>query len=554
MFWPYKKYRSLRRSRQIIVTLSRYGFDELADRLKMFRVRKWRKRTEMSVSASQTRAERVRLMLERLGPGFIKIGQVLSTRADLLPADIVIELSNLQDQVAHTPWDVMVKKSNGRLGPNFTKNFSEFDTEPIASASMAQVYKACLQTGENVAVKIIRPGTRQIFEDDLMVFELLGHVMQKQFRETRQWDMQLILNQIRASVSHELDMQHEGRNADIFRANFAGDPTVYVPKIYWEHTSQDVLVMEYIEGRRISDYFDESADLQTRETLANHGANVVLKQIFQHGFFQADPHPGNAFILDGGVICFLDFGMFGRLESSALEQLGRALTAVVKKDIDRLLKAGSNLGILPDSKDQTEFKLALLDLVEQYHGIPLKQVNVRKMLGDVLQLIHKFNVGIRHDFLFLIKALGTIEATGRKLYPDFDMLSLVKPFVRSMVTDRYTPKHLADQSLLLGEDLSQLARETPEHLLEILRDMRHGKFKIEFQHENLERPLNQLDRSADKLVLGMVIAALIVASAVLAQARIGPEIYGFPIIGGLGFLIAGITGMGVIFDILRRRK
>ncbi len=554
MFKPYKSYRSLRRYQQIIPVLSRYGFGELAGRMNLLQYVKFRRTPELSEPEKRaSRAVRFRLMLERLGPSFIKFGQILSTRADLLPPDIIAELSNLQEHVAYMPWERMKKKSNGRLD-DLERHFSEFNPIPIASASIAQVYKARLKSGQKVAVKIIRPGTREIFDDDLIIFEHLSHLLHRIVKEAQHWNMDAVLNQIRSSISHELDMRHEGRNADIFRKNFADDHLVYVPRIFWDYCQKDILVMEYVEGRRLSEFFGPQVDYQTRRLLARRGTKISLKQVFEHGFFHADPHPGNILVLPNNVICLLDYGMFGRLEPRALEALGRALHAVVRKDIERLFRAHRDLGVLPEGEDPTELKLALIDLIEQYHGLPLKQIDVRKLIMDVLQLINRFHVGIRHDFLFLFKAIGTIEGNGRKLDPDFDMIHHFKPFVRAMTMNRFAPRELLNQSILVTEDLSQLVRESPEHMLEILRDMRRGAFKLEFHHKGLEQASDQLDKSSDKVVLGMVIAALIVASAMLAQSHIGPEWQGFPLIGGLGFLIAGVTGLGVIFDILRRRK
>ena len=552
-FQPVKSYRSLRRYQQIIITLSRYGFSELAGRLNLL-YRLGLKKTPPSpeVAHQASRAVRVRLMLEQLGPSFIKLGQILSTRADLLPPDIIAELANLREHVAHLPWDQMKKKSQGRLD-KLEEQFSEFDPVPIASASIAQVYRATLKSGREVAVKIVRPGTRETFDADLVVFEQLGHLIKRSVKEAQSLDLDALSNQVRSSIAHELDMQHEGRNADIFRANFADDKTVYVPQVYWEYCQKDVLVMEFIRGMPMTEYLATEQDPARRRLIARRGTRLALKQIFLNGFFHADPHPGNLMVLEGEVICLLDYGMFGRLEPNALEALGRVLHAVVRKDMERFFRAHRELGVLPDEVP-IEMKLAILDLIEQYHGIPLRQIDVRKLLHDVVQIVHRFHVGIRHDFLFLIKALGTIEAVGRSLDPDYDMIRHFRPFVRKMTLDRLGPQRVLNQSILLSEDMVKLLQETPEHLLEILRDMRRGAFQLEFHHKGLEQASDQLDTSSDKIVLGLVIAALIVASSMLAQSRIGPELNGFPLIGGLGFLIAGVTGLWVIFDILRRRR
>jgi ubiquinone biosynthesis protein len=545
----YKNYRLIRRYRQIAQAFSRFGFGELIGRLNLFSLVGFKRATP---HVKESRAVRFRLMLEHLGPTFIKLGQVLSTRPDLLTEDFIAELALLQDRVTVTPWEQF--RGQLKTPRPIEDMFAEFDPQPIASASIAQVYRARLKSGEKVAVKIIRPGTEKILADDLAILEHLAVWIQTHIIETRHWNLPAVIDQFRRSVGFELDLHHEGRNADIFRANFAGDSTLYVPKIYWDYSGKNILTMEFIEGKPITEYFDLAVDIAIRRRLADHGAKAVLKQIFEHGFFHADPHPGNALILPGEVICFLDFGMFGRLDEHAMDVLARVLNAVVKKDIDRLMKAAKDLGVLPERQNPTELRIAVLDLLEQYHGLPLRQINVPQMLRDIVRLVSRYRLGIRHDFLFMIKALGAIESTGRKLDPDFDMLSRIEPFVRTMLLKRFSPGRVLDNAQRVSEDLTQLARETPEHVLEILRKASSGQVRFDFRHQGLEEPFAQLNRMSDKLVLGLIIGALIIASALMAHANVGPKMYGYPIVGGLGFVIAAVAGLWIVIDILRSRR
>ncbi len=555
---PIHRVRRRKREAQIGLLIARHGFGYLTGRFNPYT--KWKLKRQAVTAAEQTahiaRSVRFRRMLEALGPTFIKLGQVLSTRPDILPVDIVHELTKLQDAVTPMPWEKVKKGLEHQLGDNFEQNFSEFATDPIASASIAQVYKARLKTGEEVAVKIIRPGTERTIRDDLSILERwLPRLLQLTLGDdSRRWNPHAIIHQLRISIQFELDLQHEGRNADIFRANFKGDKRVYVPRIYWDYTNRSVLVMEYINGKPLAEFFAEGVAAETKKALAQNGANIVLKQVFEHGFFQADPHPGNALVLDGGVICFLDFGMFGRLDPQSQSILGRVLHAVAKKDMNRLFKAARDLRVLPTDGDSTEMRLAVLDLLEQYYGLPLKQINIRQLLRDVIQLISRYQVGIRHDFLFLAKALSTIEATGRNLDPDFDMISLIEPFVRKLVARRFSPRHVLHDTQLFTEDVVQLTQETPELLLEILRQIRSGRSRLEFHHTGLENTLERMNRIFDKVTLGLIIGALLIASSLMAHAKLGPEWLGYPIIGGFGFLIAGGFGLYLVYDILRSRR
>lgn len=551
MFNPYRNYRTLRRYQQIILTVVRFGFGELVGRLKLFQYLKLKRQTAEELDRNQvSRAVRFRLMLEQLGPTFIKLGQILSTRPDMLPADIVAELANLQDQVTPLPW----KDVEGALPRDFLEGFAELEREPLACASLAQVYKGRLRSGETVAVKMIRPGSERVIRDDIMILEHMAALAETHIPEARHWNTRSIIEQFRHTVKQELDLHHEGRNADLFRKNFADDPGVYVPKIYWEHSHTNVLVMEYIDGQPLSEFFSEETPRARRRELARRGVDAVLKQIFTFGFFHADPHPGNVFVLNENVICFLDFGMFGRLDEGLLGILSRVLRAGVEKDIDRLFKAVRDLGVIPDQVNMPQLRGEVLDFLEQYHGIPLKQVNVRQLLGDIVSLVNRHHLGVRHDFLLLIKALGTAEGIGSRLDGDFEMLPQVEPFVRKLFLERFSVRRRVGEAQMAAEDLVLLARESPEHLLEILRKVRAGKLKLEFHHTGLEEPFAQLNQMSDKVTLGLIIGAIIIASALMAHVGLGPKLFDIPIIGGVGFLIAFVAGVWITIDILRSRK
>lgn len=550
-----RNYRVFRRAQHIVLTVRRYGFfGDLIRQLNLPPILKLKKEPAVEPTGERTRSARLRAMLEELGPTFIKLGQILSTRPDLLPSDITTELAMLQDHVTPVGWDQMEPECRRHLGEHYQAFFREFNTKPVASASIAQVYEARLHSGEKVAVKMVRPGTEARFTEDLAVLDFLANLMEAHIEEARHWNVRRIVGQLRRSVQHELDLKHEGRNADIIRANFANNKTIYVPKIYWEHTSRSVLIMEFVEGRPLAEFFGDQVDQQVRQELASRGAKIVLKQIFEDGFFQADPHPGNVLVLDNNVICFLDFGMFGRLDRDSVGILSRILHASANKDIERLLKAARDLRVLPEDINEGELRIALLDLLEQYHGLPLKQIDVPKLLGDIVDLISRYHIGVRYDFFFLIKALGTLESTGRNLYPNFDMIAHIEPFIRSMMLRHYSPGHLWEASQRVTEDLARLGRESPEHVLEILRQMRSGRLKIEFHHKGLDQPLKELNQVSDKINLGLIVAGLTVASSLMAQADLGPEVLGVPLIGGLGFLLAFVAGFWIILDILRNRR
>lgn len=491
-------------------------------------------------------------MLEELGPTFIKFGQLLSTRSDLLPADVVEELIYLQDRVTPTPWKYM-KWRFEHEGMDISKVFSHFDTTPIASASLAQVYAATLKTGEKVAVKVLRPQIEEIIGADLSILERFAAIIIQHFEEARRWEPEGIIREFRRSIYKELDMRHEGRNADIFRNNFAGDPTVYVPKIYWNLSSRAILVMEFIGGKRMADCFDPALPLEFRRKIANNGAQAVLKQIFLHGFFQADPHPGNGFVLDDGVICWLDFGMFARVDQDSLILIAQGLYATINKDADRLVKATREIGMVTSDSDVDQLKLALIDLVDQYHGLPLKDIVLGKLLAEVIQIIRLNKLRLRSDLMMLVKSISTIESVGRCLDPDFDIIEHARPFIKKVLEERRSPGRLINNAMALGEDIASFVRAAPDNALQILKKIKDGQLKIDFMHKGLEEPTSELHRVIDKLILGLITSALLIASSLIVQVGKGPQLFGFSAIGIIGYFAAGFLALWIAWDIFRRR-
>jgi ubiquinone biosynthesis protein len=550
MLNPFKSYRTLSRTRRILLIISKHGFGELFGWLKVKAL--WRRSASIVRPHVLTRAKRFRLMLEELGPTFIKFGQLLSTRSDLLPADVVEELVYLQDRVTPTPW----KHIKGRFehaGINIIETFSHFDTTPIASASLAQVYAATLKTGEKVALKVLKPNIEDIISADLSILERFAATITQHFEEAKRWEPEGIIREFRSSIYKELDLRHEGRNADIFRNNFADDPTVYVPKIYWNLSSRAVLVMEFIDGKRLIDCFDLAVPIELRREIAANGSQAVLKQIFVHGFFQADPHPGNGFVLDNGVICWLDFGMFARVDQDSLLYIAQGLYATLNKDADRLIKAVREIGMITDESEIDQLKLALIDLVDQYHGLPLKQIILAKLLAEAVQIIRLHKLRLRSDLMMLVKSISTIESVGRSLDPDFDIIQHAQPFIKQILTRQHSPGRLLDAAVSLGEDVTTFIRTAPDNMLQILRKMRDGQLKIDFMHKGLEGPVNELNRMIDKLILGLVTGALLIASSIIVQTGKGPQFMGYPLVGIIGFFAAGFLVLWITLDILRRR-
>ncbi|MCL0064205.1 AarF/UbiB family protein [Dehalococcoidia bacterium] len=553
-----RTYRHINRYREIVTVLVKYGFDDLITRSNLEKYidfgRKLlpgeRKRDVVSLS----RWERIRMVLEELGPTFIKFGQIMSNRPDLVPQELIVELKKLQSAVPPFPEEEAKELVEEELGKSVDELFSDYTTGPIASASIAQVHRAVLKNGEEVAVKVQRPGIQQIIETDIEIMFHLAALMEKYVEEINLFDPVAIVAEFERSIKRELDFHIEAAAIERFGGNFQTDRTIYVPTVYWDYSTSRVLTMEFIDGVKASSVEVLLAAGLDPKLLASRGADLVLKQVFEHGFFHADPHPGNLMALPGNVVCFLDYGMMGGISMKDRGYLSGILTGIVNQDAARITKTLLQLSATPHLKDADKLEYEIQALLEQYSYRSLKSINMGLILNQLITLIISYRLKAPSHFYLLTKALITIEGVGRMLDPDFDMVTHAKPFAKKLLKERMNPLKLTKDLYLSAIDLSVLLRDLPSEVREILTQLKGGKIRIEFEHKGLEPIQETHNQIGNRIAFAIVLAALLMSSALIVIAGIPPRWNGVPMIGIVGFLGAGIMGFWLLISILRHGK
>ncbi|HEX9933745.1 MAG TPA: AarF/ABC1/UbiB kinase family protein [bacterium] len=551
-----KTVRNLRRTRDILQILLKYGFDDVLDRLRIWSiVRKGRslflRRGRARPFGHKSRPERVRLMFEELGPTFIKFGQMLSTRIEILPPAYIRELRKLQDRVPPFPEDQAKAVVEREFGRPVESVFALFDETPVAAASIAQVHRAVLAGGEQVAVKIQRPGIDSIIRRDVEILLELARLIEHRIPESKLYDPVDRVEEFSRWIEQEQDFLMEGRNADRFRRNFEGDKTVYIPEVYWNLTTPRVLTLEYVDGIPIQDLEAiESAGL-SRKILARNGAQAVLRMIFEHDFFHGDPHPGNLLAAPHNVIVPLDFGLMGQLDQDTVDLLAGLAQAVLQKDTDRIVRAFLNLGAVDEGIDVRSFKRDLSELLERYWEVKLGQVNLEHLVHEVIALVSQYRIKLPRNLYLMAKSLAVIESVGLQLDPEFNMVPLARPFIRKFVLRRMGPRGLLRSVARRVDEYRDLFDTLPDTLKSILSKIRRGELSLNFQHRGLDRLIRELDRATNRLSFSLIIAAVIVASSLIIQTNAGPRLFGLSAFGLVGYLFAGLLGLWLVVAIMR---
>ena len=555
-----RTYRHANRYRQIVSVLLRHGFGDTVTRLGLHKhlalgPRFLARQEESKGPATPlTRSERIRMALEELGPSFVKLGQLMSTRPDMVSPELRLELEKLQDTVAPFAADEARRIVETELSDSLDAIFREFDENPVASASMAQVHRAVLPDGLVVAVKIQRPGIRRTLEVDLEIMLRLATLMENHLGGMDVINPVGIVEQFGRTIRKEMDFNIEAAHIERFARNFQSDRTIRVPRVFRHLVTHKILTMEFIEGTKVSELAalaDKGLDAQV---IADRGADLILKQVFDHGFFHADPHPGNILVLEDNVICFLDYGMMGRLTGRHREYLGRLVVGVVRRDEKAITKALLALsgGAEPASVDALEADVA--DFVEQHLYRPLSEFHMGAILNQFVELLVRHRLKIPPDFYLLIKALITVEGNGRKLAPDFEIVRHMEPFATRLLKERTSPRNLARDLYLSSIDLATLLRDLPSDAREILSLMKRGKARLEFEHKGLGPMLKAHDRISNRIAFAIVLASLIIGSALIVLSGIPPKWHEIPVIGIVGFITAGLMGFWLLLSILRHGK
>ena len=553
-----RTYRHLNRYRQILAIFFKYGFGDLIELLKIEQYievglqlisKKRRDRIE-----KYSRAQRIRMAIEELGPTYIKFGQILSTRPDLIPIDFINELSKLQDKVTPCSFNDIHKIITSEFGRQREELFERFDEIPLASASIGQVYRARLLDGEEVAVKVQRPGIRRIIEVDLEIMLHLATLMEHHVEEIALHRPVKIVEEFAKTLEREIDYTIEAINMERVAQQFIGDSTVYIPKVFRETTSSRVLTMEFVEGVKISDIDQLDALGLDRKIITANGANFYLKQIFNHGFFHADPHPGNIFILPDNVICLLDFGMMGTVDRPTREAFVDLVDSVVHQNESRTCEILLKLTLWDEKPDVASLEKDVAYFIGQHLYKPLKEVQIGKLLQDLLEIASRYRMGIPPDLFLMMKSLGIVEGVALSLDPEFNMVVQAEPFIKEIKLARFKPDRLAGDIFQFASKLLVFTEQFPKDLLEIARLLRQSKLSLKLEHQGLDHMLATHDQISNRISFSIIIAALIIGSALIVISGTPPFFYGISLIGIIGFLAAALMGIWLLVAILRKGR
>ena len=548
--------RDLGRLQEIAGVLIRYGFGDMVRRIGMSaalertgRMLHW---DDPEAMAHMAPPERVRCALQDLGPTFVKLGQVMATRVDLLTPEWTTELGKLQNAVPALPFAQVRPQLVEDLGADPEAVFERLEETPLAAASLAQTHRAWLADGSAVVLKVRRPGIRDTVEADLRLMARLAEIVEERAPDLRRYHPAEVVQQFSASLRRELDFAAEGRNAERIAANFAGHDEVVVPQVYWEWTSERLNVQECLQGIAGTDLAAVDAAGLDRAQLAATGADIVLKMVLEDGFFHADPHPGNIFYLPDGRIGVIDFGMVGRVSEQRRFQIVQLLHGLVEREsapvADVLMEWGEGAGEVDEARLQADVGA----FVDQYRGVPLKDLRMGVMLTDVTTILRDNGLSLPPDLALMIKAFLTLEGMGRQLDPDFDMAGAARPFLQRVVLQRYSPRTLLKRGRRTALDAMELVGDLPRELRRLLRTARRGRLHMQVEVTSLKAFGEQVDRAANRLTMGVITAALVVGSSiVMNSAGGGVSSRWLLALGVLGFVGAGLIGLWILLSIWR---
>ncbi len=546
-----KRYRHIRRYRRIGEVLIRHGFGYMLQQLDLGhflpplkRLKPYSKR-DPHVSVGT----RLRSALEDLGPTFIKFGQLLSTRGDVLPMDIVAELEQLQDAVRPVGFSEIERQIEEQFGQPVEAVFGSVDPEPLAAASIGQVHHGVMLDGTRVVIKVQRPNIRGLINTDLEILYGLARSLQDKLRPYS-IDAVGLVHEFSQSIRKELDYTKEGRNIDRFRRSFEHINDVRVPHVYWQLTTERVLTMEFVDGYKINDIERLRSLGFDMSRLAEIVADSFMKQVFEDGFFHGDPHMGNIMVCPDGRLAYLDFGIMGRLDPSTMEGLARLLVSIVRQDIDGLIEVLFDLEAFTGSPSR-QLRLDVQEVIDYHYGKSLKELDFGQIIEDLMDLVQRHPLQMPNEMLVLAKALVTLESVGRRRSPEFNVMEYAEPFAQNWMKKQYGAAHLTRRGGKQLRDLSKSLSRLPGEFESALHRMNAGDMEIRFRHEGLERLINRLDVASNRLTFGIIIGSLIMGSSVLLMIDQGPHVMQIPAIGLAGYLLAGVLGFWLLISILR---
>ena len=543
--------RNIGRLSEIAQVAVKHGFGYFFERHRLTDLFPWISRDGAEMPSD--RGRRLREMLDELGPTFVKFGQLLSTRPDIVPPDIVVELQKLQDDVRPIPFEDVRRVIHEELGLTIEQAFLEFDEQPTAAASIGQVHHALLPNGERVAVKVQRPNAPRQIESDISLLFQAARLAKERVRALDFIDAEQVVDEFARSIRSELDYRAEARNAEIFRRNFAGEPDVIIPRVYWTYSRRRVLVLELLEGTQLADLDVAALSQAERRDLAYRIAQTWMTMIFRHGFFHGDPHPANVFVLDGGAaIGLVDFGQVGKLTDDDMSRLTGLFIDAANERVDALPRRLAELGVRYPREREEEFTDELRDVYYRYYGVSLAEIDPLQVIREAFDVIYRMNLRLPTRFVLLDKAIATLASVGIELYPDFNVFEIAKPYARNLMLERFSPERMLARAEKESRELFRVATSLPYQLHDVLEELRDGQVDVGFVHKGLDEFMHKVDVAFNRLVVALIVVGGLIGSSLIGIfAKHGPFVFGVNFLSFIGFLLSGALGIWLLWGVIR---
>jgi len=550
--------RSLGRLSEIAQVMVRHGFGYFLEAHKLTDLLPGRSaETRLAAKAEEDgasqRGRHLRELLDELGPTFVKFGQLLSTRPDVVPPDIISELRGLQDDVRPFPFEQAERVIVEDLGNSIERLFLEFEREPVAAASIGQVHRATLPNGKHVAVKVQRPGAPRQIEADLVLLYQAAKLVKERVHALDFIDAHALVDEFARQIRQELDYRLEARNAQAFHRNFAGDPHVHVPKVYWSYTRARVLTLEWLDGTQLADVDTLPLSLDERRDLAYLIAETWMAMIFRHGFFHGDPHPANVLVLgEAGAIGLVDFGAVGKLTDDDMGKLTRLFIDAASENVDVLPERLAALGVRYPKERREEFLAELREMYYRYYGASVNEIDPIQVIREAFQLIYSMNLYLPTRFLLLDRAIATLASVGMELYPDFNVFEVARPYARSLLVDRFTPRRVAKRARRDAFRYAEVFAEAPFQWHDFMEQMRDGQVEVGFVHKGLDDFMEQMQRVFNRLVVALIVTGGLIGSSLIGIfAKTGPHVLGVNVVSVIGFALSAYLGLWLLWGVVR---
>ena len=552
-----KRYKLFLRYKEIANVLIKHGLGFVIEKIGIFRLLNIRSKFSRILSTAEnphkigTLAQRIKSALEELGPTFIKFGQLLSLRPDMLPEALITELSKLQDEVEPFPFETVISTIESEYQKPYGEIFSEITPEPIGSASIAQVHKAILLCGDKVIIKVRRPDIEKTIESDIEILFNFAKMLANRFPEIRLYEPVRMVGEFARHIRREIDFGIEAQNCERFHKNFAETPSVHIPLVYQQYTTERLLVLEYMSGIKADRVEELKALGFDLKTIAHNGASAFFKMILIDGLFHGDPHPGNVFIRYDGTIAFIDFGITGKLTEEHQTRVVNMFLGLMTKDSDKILKNLLVMGVMPDNIDIGLLRYEIDEFIDDYYGRPLKNIELGKLMLQTIKIAVRHKIRVPAEYSLLCKATMEIESIGRTLDPDFEANKIAGPFITEITKKLLWPQNFTKFFINFAEDIKEFITESPRSFNSIIKKVEKGKLAIEFHHIGLEELIDKLDSVSSRISVSLIISAIIVASGFIVMTGRGPMVYGIPTLGLVGFITAGVLGIMLIISVFR---